>query len=71
MLAKIISKATMEDITQRSKIDEALGESRQLLLESVLENSPEVIFAKRKDGTYTYINREWERVISSEELLFT
>jgi PAS domain-containing protein len=61
----------MEDITQRSKIDEALGESRQLLLESVLENSPEVIFAKRKDGTYTYINREWERVISSEELLFT
>jgi PAS domain S-box-containing protein len=31
-------------------------------LQSVLENSPAVIYAKRKDGSYTYINREWERV---------
>ena len=45
-------QATLEDITQRKK----------QLLQSVLENSPAVIYAKRKDGTYTYINREWERV---------
>jgi PAS domain-containing protein len=54
-------QATLEDITQRKKTEEALRESQQLL-RSVLENSPAVIYAKRKDGTYTYINREWERV---------
>jgi PAS domain S-box-containing protein len=54
-------QATLEDITQRKKTEEALRESRQLL-QSVLENSPAVIYAKRKDGSYTYINREWERV---------
>jgi PAS domain S-box-containing protein len=54
-------QATLEDITQRRKIEEALRESRQLL-ESVLENSPAVIYAKQKDGRYKYINREWERV---------
>ena len=55
------SKAIIEDITQHSKTDEALRESRQLL-ESIVENSPAVIYAKRKDGRYMYINREWERV---------
>ena len=54
-------QATLEDITQRRKTEEALRESRQLL-ESVLENSPAVIYAKQKDGRYKYINREWERV---------
>ena len=54
-------QATLEDITQRKKTEEALRESWQLL-QSVLENSPAVIYAKRKDGSYTYINREWERV---------
>ena len=54
-------QATLEDITQRRQTDEALRESRQLL-ESVLENSPAVIYAKQKDGRYKYINREWERV---------
>ena len=28
---------------------------------NVLENSPAIVYAKRKDGVYTYINREWER----------
>jgi PAS domain S-box-containing protein len=54
-------QATLEDITERKKTEEALRQSRQLL-ESVLENSPAVIYAKLKDGRYTYINREWERV---------
>ena len=52
---------TLDDITERRKIEEALRENRQLL-ESVLENSAAVIYAKRKDGQYTYINREWEVV---------
>ena len=32
------------------------------LLETILENSAAVIYAKQKDGRYTYINREWEVV---------
>ena len=54
-------QATLDDITERKKTEEALRQSRQLL-ESVLENSPAVIYAKLKDGRYTYINREWEKV---------
>ena len=40
-------------------------------MESVLENSPAVIYAKRKDGSYRYINREWERVcgVSREQVI--
>ena len=53
-------QVTLEDVTQTKRTEEALRESRQLL-ESVLENSPAVVYAKRKDGVYTYINREWER----------
>ena len=54
-------QATLDDITERKRTEEALRQSRQLL-ESVLENSPAVIYAKRRDGRYTYINREWETV---------
>jgi PAS domain S-box-containing protein len=54
-------QATLDDVTERRKTEEALRESRQLL-EGVLENSPAVIYAKRKDGRYTFINREWEGV---------
>jgi two-component system, sensor histidine kinase and response regulator len=52
---------TVEDVTERRKIEEALRANRQLL-ENVLENSPAVIYAKTKDGHYTYINHEWEVV---------
>ena len=58
----------MEDITEHRKTQEALRESRQLL-EGVLENSPAVIYAKRKDGRYAYINREWERVCNLQREL--
>ncbi len=54
-------QATLDDITARKKTEEDLRQSRQLL-ESVLENSAAVIYAKREDGRYTYINREWETV---------
>jgi PAS domain S-box-containing protein len=48
------------DVKQRIKIlYEALRENR-LLLETVLENSAASIYAKDKEGRYTYINRECE-----------
>jgi PAS domain S-box-containing protein len=46
----------------RRRIDtlyETLRENRQLL-ETVLENSPANIYAKRKDGRYIYLNHEME-----------
>jgi len=59
-----------EDNAERRKIEEALRANRQLL-ESVLENSAAVIYAKKKDGRYTYINREWEVVcdLSREQVI--
>jgi PAS domain S-box-containing protein len=48
------------DLKQRIKVlYEAMRESR-LLLETVLENSAASIYAKRKDGRYTYLNHEME-----------
>jgi PAS domain S-box-containing protein len=52
-------QATLDDITERRRTEESLRESRQLL-ETVLDNSAASIYAKRKDGRYTYINREME-----------
>lgn len=47
------------DFTERKKVEEALRENRHFL-ETILEHSPAVIYSKRKDGRYVYINREWE-----------
>jgi two-component system, NtrC family, sensor kinase len=60
----------IQDVVERRKIEEALRENRQLL-ESVLENSAAAIYAKRRTGEYTYINREWEAVsgLSRDEVL--
>jgi PAS domain S-box-containing protein len=53
--------AWLVDISERKRIEEALRENQQML-EGVLENSAAVIYVKRADGRYTYINREWEIV---------
>jgi PAS domain-containing protein len=48
----------------------ALRDDR-LLLETVLENSAASIYAKRKDGRYTYLNREMEALcnVTREQVL--
>ena len=49
-----------EDLKRQIKVlYEALRENH-LLLETVLENSAASIYAKRKDGRYTYLNHEME-----------
>jgi PAS domain S-box-containing protein len=53
------------DITERKRAEEALRANRHLL-ETILENSPALIYSKRKDGRYVYINREWEEACSLE-----
>ncbi|MQX37572.1 PAS domain-containing hybrid sensor histidine kinase/response regulator [Roseospira navarrensis] len=51
--------AITRDITARREAEEALNRNR-LLLESVLENSPALIYAKDADGRYIFVNRQWE-----------
>jgi PAS domain S-box-containing protein len=54
------ARSQFADVKQRIKtLYEALRENR-LLLETVLENSAASIYAKDKEGRYTYINRECE-----------
>jgi PAS domain S-box-containing protein len=51
------------DVKRHDDTDQVRGLRENFLrLETILENSAAVIYAKRKDGRYTYINREWERV---------
>lgn len=52
----------MEEITQKNK---ELAESRQFL-ESVLENIHSVVYAKDLSGRYTYMNKEWEKVMEMD-----
>jgi hypothetical protein len=48
------------DLKRRIKVlYKAMREDR-LLLETVLENGAASIYAKRKDGRYTYLNHEME-----------
>jgi PAS domain S-box-containing protein len=48
------------DVKRRVKILYEMLRENRLLLETVLENSAASIYAKRKDGRYTYMNRGME-----------
>jgi PAS domain S-box-containing protein len=59
-LANLELRKQFKDVERRIEVlYETLRENR-LLLETVLENSAASIYAKRKDGRYTYINHEME-----------
>jgi PAS domain S-box-containing protein len=59
-LANLELRKQFQDVERRIEVlYETLRENR-LLLETVLENSAASIYAKRKDGRYTYINHEME-----------
>jgi PAS domain S-box-containing protein len=49
-----------EDVKRQIKVLYEAMRENQLLLETVLENSAASIYAKRKDGRYTYLNHEME-----------
>ena len=57
----IYMDGTLFDSTEQKKSEAELSERRQLM-ESVLENINAVIYSKNKDGFYTYVNREWEKI---------
>ena len=49
-----------EDLKRQIKVLYEAMRENHLLLETVLENSAASIYAKRKDGRYTYLNHEME-----------
>ena len=50
----------VDDIKRQIKALYETMRENNLLLETVLENSAASIYAKRKDGRYTYLNHEME-----------
>ena len=49
-----------DDVKRQIKVLYEAMRENQMLLETVLENSAASIYAKRKDGRYTYLNHEME-----------
>jgi PAS domain S-box-containing protein len=49
-----------DDVKRQIKVLYEVMRENQMLLETVLENSAASIYAKRKDGRYTYLNHEME-----------
>jgi PAS domain-containing protein len=50
----------LSDLKQKIRVLYEAMRERDRLLTTVLENSAASIYAKRKDGRYTYLNREME-----------
>ena len=62
MLSEIVDISVRKRLEERIHAANSMLQEHLQLLEAVLENSAAVIYAKRKDGRYTYINHEWEVV---------
>ncbi|WP_432695185.1 response regulator [Marinobacterium sp. YM272] len=56
---------SLRDISERRKAERALADSRKLL-QSVLDNSPALIYMKDPEGRYVLVNKVWERVAQCE-----
>ncbi|HET8666927.1 MAG TPA: PAS domain S-box protein [Terriglobales bacterium] len=54
--------AIVENITERKRIEEGLRES-EIRQQAFLENSPNLIFLKDREGRYLYVNRECKRAL--------
>jgi PAS domain S-box-containing protein len=53
---------TIDDITERKKMEAALSESQERL-SGILRASPVGVFETRADGTLLYVNRRWEEMV--------
>ena len=51
----------MQDITERKRIQDDLTES-QMLFRAILDNSPNLIFLKDREGRYMLVNRQFENI---------
>ena len=57
---------TCQDITERKKIEEELRRS-QTQLQSILDNSPGLIFLKDLEGRYLHVNQKFTKLFTLEE----
>ena len=51
----------LRDVTERKRVEEALHAS-EARLQSILDNSPGMVFVKDVEGRYLHVNRQFERV---------
>jgi PAS domain S-box-containing protein len=56
----------IQDISQRKEIEEQLRSS-QMLFRAILDNSPNMIFLKNREGRYLLVNRRFENVFHLNE----
>ncbi|MDC4226375.1 MAG: PAS domain S-box protein [Candidatus Manganitrophus sp.] len=56
----------VEDITERQKADQAVRESRDLMLD-FLENANDLIQSVTPDGRFQYVNRAWLEALGYEQ----
>lgn len=54
-----------EDISEMRRISDALQES-QTTLQSILDNSPSLIFLKDNTGRYLFVNKPWSELLSCD-----
>lgn len=54
---------TIIDLSDRVQADQALAESEERLRE-ILDNTSAVVYLKKLDGTYVFINRQFERLFN-------
>ncbi len=61
----VLIATSLRDITERKASEKALAESRKLL-QTVLDNSPALIYMKDLQGRYILVNKVWEEVVNCE-----
>ena len=62
--------SSLRDITERKNMEADLAKSREQL-QSILDNSPALIYAKDMDGRYFLVNKQWSEILrlASEDVL--
>lgn len=65
-----INEELTQEIAERKQAEDALKESEQRF-KSLSENSPEIIYTLGLNGSFTYVNPAWEKVLGhpSEEVI--
>lgn len=65
-----INEELTQEIAERRQAEDALKESEQRF-KSLSENSPEIIYTLGLNGSFTYVNPAWEKVLGhpSEEVI--
>ncbi|EWH10413.1 multi-sensor hybrid histidine kinase [Catenovulum agarivorans DS-2] len=57
----LLVASSLRDITDRKAAEKAIAESRQLL-QTVIDNSPALIYLKDLQGRYMLVNKEWRKI---------